>query len=710
MSLIRGIQAPQRPNPAQHWQRRCKLVGARASSRTRTIDVVLAARISIGHRRLGERPYAVAARPPHMAGANGRRTAPVAAFEGAWLGFGSVHSTDVWLPSILYSLHALCKTYPQLTVIVNHFDDTPPPSRRGTELIPQQLASEPRIATTWVPGMRSLFWKLVLTPRRARAFSVVFEFDSDIAMHPSVLPLGSIASALSATGASLVQPSIRSATGHGTFHKHLRVRAAHTSCLATTALFIEAQLPLFRASAWAAFHERVLSAIADTDLAKSDYGLDQTWCGFLAHAFPDRPACLVLPTESVLHTTTKNIERYMNASTRLAERSCTHSGTCRTLASRFPTWYKNFSHNTKDCWGATTFGLTSRGKKFSLGDGGVVYARMAAEESGTLRDATDDPSTIARFVGATSINSRAPGLPELLVAMKSLLDALPNLWILLNLQDESPKKLMATKELQNRRLMVTQVVGRSAVPFWRRELTVSRLKGIETVFIFDSRLAVHLAVFPLPSFLAAREQIDAAILQPTIRGTSSGATTEREFARVQDGCMATTVAAIQFEATLFSYRAWRLVLQRLDEKRDDLSSLAAKACKAAAEQVSVACVLLRSSAVLTGGTRLGLQDGSDHAEQNAGYYSTPPGVFIANRSTARHDDGRCWGISNTGWCSTGNRLGEAAEERRRRRARLARERGGVWKCKRGDCHFSRPRNREAPMLERRTSYCRERVA
>ena len=123
--------------------------------------------------------------------------------------------------------------------------------------------------------------------------------------------------------------------------------------------------------------------------------------------------------------------------------------------------------------------------------------------------------------------------------------------------------------------------------------------------------------------------------------TSSGATTEREFARVQDGCMATTVAAIQFEATLFSYRAWRLVMQRLDEKRDDLSSLAAKACKAAAEQVSVACVLLRSSAVLS----LGLQDGSDHAEQNAGYYSTPPGVFIANRSTACHDDGRCWAMT-----------------------------------------------------------------
>ena len=66
---------------------------------------------------------------------------------------------------------------------------------------------------SWVPGMKGLFWKTVLTPLRTSMFRVVWLFDSDMAVHPSVLPLGTIVRTLLATSASLLQPAIRAAGG-----------------------------------------------------------------------------------------------------------------------------------------------------------------------------------------------------------------------------------------------------------------------------------------------------------------------------------------------------------------------------------------------------------------------------------------------------------------------------------------------------------------
>ena len=150
-------------------------------------------------------------------------------------------------------------------------------------LIPQfeKLAGHNRLGTTWIPGMKGLFWKLVLTPAFVQRFSAVWMFDSDVAVHPSIFPLGSLMGVLSGTGASLLQPSIR-AQWDGTYHGFLRVKHAHMSCLATTAKFVELMIPIFRMEAWAAVHRRMFARLADEDLFRADHGIDLTWCALVA--------------------------------------------------------------------------------------------------------------------------------------------------------------------------------------------------------------------------------------------------------------------------------------------------------------------------------------------------------------------------------------------------------------------------------------------
>ena len=187
------------------------------------------------------------------------------AFSGAWLGAGTVHSRDRQHMQIMRSAFALCSQYQQLTVVMNHFDDpVPAHAPRGLHaLIPQfeKLAGHNRLGTTWIPGMKGLFWKLVLTPAFVQRFSAVWMFDSDVAVHPSIFPLGSLMGVLSGTGASLLQPSIR-AQWDGTYHGFLRVKHAHMSCLATTAKFVELMIPIFRMEAWAAVHRRMFARLS----------------------------------------------------------------------------------------------------------------------------------------------------------------------------------------------------------------------------------------------------------------------------------------------------------------------------------------------------------------------------------------------------------------------------------------------------------------
>ena len=269
----------------------------------------------------------------------------------AWLGAVSIHTRDYDV-SYRTAVLTLLTTYTPLRLVVNHFDP-PGSSRHAIE------ETHPRIEHTWIPDMKGLFWKRVLTADRLRGVSVVWLFDADVAVHPAVMPLGELVLALLSSNASALQPLVRS-SGMGTDHSWLRQRPSLSSCMATTARFVEVMTPLLQADAWIHFHEHILSHIPDEALALSDFGIDVTWCAALAAAFRTRPPCLILYSSAALHSNSNSIHRFMNASTRSQERSC--AGTCRYLRRHHPRFYMNYSHDTQECWAGSNQGLRPSGK------------------------------------------------------------------------------------------------------------------------------------------------------------------------------------------------------------------------------------------------------------------------------------------------------------------------------------------------------------
>ena len=312
----------------------------------------------------------------------------------AWLGAVSIHSRD-FNAGAQNSLVALLDIYPVLQVIVNHFDDDAGGShgRRGSSsasssstargsissnAAPARLHA--RLEVSFVPGMKTLFWKQVLTREELtrRKVLVLWLFDADVYTHPAVMPLGELVSALLSSDASALQPVVRAA-GMGVSHTWLRQRPALSSCVASTARFVEVMTPLLRADAWTAFHERYLSAVPDAALAVSDFGVDVTWCAAFARAFPARPACLVLYSAAAVHGNTNSMHRRMNASVYKQGRMCAE--TCRVLK-RFRSEWMNYSHDTQDCWMATATGLApAHGPRYIDTHGAWKAGRRAKDGS-----------------------------------------------------------------------------------------------------------------------------------------------------------------------------------------------------------------------------------------------------------------------------------------------------------------------------------------
>ena len=102
-----------------------------------------------------------------------------------WLGAVETHSQDPALLQLKRSLHALCTVHPQLHVRLNFFDHGAP-ERTGLRRL------RTNVTLSHVPGMKGLFWKRVLTPQFVLQFRVIWLFDADIAIHPSVFPLATL--------------------------------------------------------------------------------------------------------------------------------------------------------------------------------------------------------------------------------------------------------------------------------------------------------------------------------------------------------------------------------------------------------------------------------------------------------------------------------------------------------------------------------------
>ena len=248
----------------------------------------------------------------------------------AWLGATSMHSRDFGTTEVA-ALLGLLGMYKPLHVVVNHFDaGGPPTSWRAPALEGRQPwkgdadAVLARLSFTWVSGMKGLFWKRVLGDDRLRGVRLVWLFDADVATHPAVMPLGELAGALLpssgrailpdlppipsltlprlhllcspsgphlhrfaalahhqpgallSTNASAMQPVIRS-KGLGTDHTWLRQRPSLSSCVASTARFVEVMTPLLQVDAWRSIHKHLLTPVPDDALEVSDFGIDVTW-------------------------------------------------------------------------------------------------------------------------------------------------------------------------------------------------------------------------------------------------------------------------------------------------------------------------------------------------------------------------------------------------------------------------------------------------
>ena len=619
-----------------------------------------------------------------------RQHAPAAAdaFSGAWLGAGTVHSRDKQYLQITHSAFALCSQYQQLTVVMNHFDDPiPAHAPRGRHaLVPQfeKTAEGDRVGTTWIPGMKVLFWKLVLTPAYVQRFNAVWMFDSDVAVHPSIFPLGSLMGVLSGTGASLLQPSIR-AKVHGTYHGFLRVKHAHMSCMATTAKFVELMIPMFRMEAWAAVHRRIFARLADEDLIRSDYGIDLTWCALVASEIPDRPPCLVTPSISALHTNTHRIERFLNSSYLRDERSC--SKVCRTLQRDFRPFWANYSHDTKDCWGASIDGLSKSG---TFGQEGVTVKARGRRKDANASLQSEEPGQAVRYLGLTSMHSRDNAMTTVLLSLKSTLENLPDLRIFINHFDAlKPGQSEPARPLADSRIFFSRVPG-GLVQFWRTVITEGVLDGISALWIFDAGLSLHSSSLPLKSLLEARVKMPAGVLQATVKGSAIDLISERQFDKVSakrgGTCDATTIHAVSFNSVVIASSVWRIFmtlagLQPLDV---DDQKLGRVACDAAArshgmdasgvmpkglnwmhhKSAKSSCVLLRAPAhrLLTTFRHPRHQQ---HLDERPGltkcFTRGCPGTFSVNNSLANHDDGRCWSVSVTGYSPHGYRSTQLLE-------------------------------------------------
>lgn len=411
------------------------------------------------------------------------------------------------MPMLLDALQALCATYPQLRIAVNFYDKSVPHMP-----LKSIVRADDRIDPTWMPGMRTVHWKRYLTPERVASFDVVWLFDCDLGVHPSIFPLGHIVGTLSATNATMLQPSIR-AQVHGTYHSGLRVRQTHMGCLATTAKFVESQSPVFRSDAWAAFHRGVLSQISYDDLAVSDYGLDLTWCGAMAAYFPKQPTCLVVPQTAIAHFLTYSSNRHVGTS----ERTC--KGTCTTLRKGFPQFWQNFSHHTGRCWEVKPNGLQRTKAGFAYRDwAGVVRAKQVnpSDPVGSIDLAEGEEA----WLGATSVHSHYPELGVLKSALKALCNHHPKLRIILNHFDRQlpPKKSMDTDDISTYGgcFTVTWVPG-ALGNFWKSVLQPASIAKFSFVWVFSpEHWAVHPLAFPLNQLVESAKATDAMLVHPRL--------------------------------------------------------------------------------------------------------------------------------------------------------------------------------------------------
>ena len=165
------------------------------------------------------------------------------------------------------------------------------------------------VVVSTVPGHKTQFWRRELTPTAVARYDIIWLLDCDVRVSPRLFILREIEYWMHATGASIVQPSVVPAKAGGRGGRGSFTRASLSAdCAAREHPFIEQMTPVFRRGAFIALYHSLMSI--PNELLGSDSGIDLFWCGLAAMAFPAYPACVVINTQSVIHTNTHTIHRF----------------------------------------------------------------------------------------------------------------------------------------------------------------------------------------------------------------------------------------------------------------------------------------------------------------------------------------------------------------------------------------------------------------
>jgi hypothetical protein len=202
----------------------------------------------------------------------------------------SISERDPHLRSLLSDLVDLSGVHPWVRVLINFFGTirTHATERKISSAV--HLA-HPSIATSFVPGFKTLFWQRVLTPSALAAFTHLFVFDSDMLVRPASFDLVGLLRVGEAINASIIQPAPYGG-GAGTYMLGTKrcpdsdackcSPDPHSQCVVCRQPVVEVKVPLFTVAAWRTVYDRFLSLVPSSKLT-ADKMIDIIWCGLLDH-------------------------------------------------------------------------------------------------------------------------------------------------------------------------------------------------------------------------------------------------------------------------------------------------------------------------------------------------------------------------------------------------------------------------------------------
>ena len=180
-----------------------------------------------------------------------------------------ISQADPHLPYLMADLRELLTTFRWARALINFFGAT---SGKDEQMKIARVATSTHghIASTFIPGFKTLFWARALTPKLLGAFTHLFLFDSDMVVRPSQFDLVGLLRIQEAVNASIIAPSPYG-ENPGTYHLGMArcpdssackcSLEPHTQCVACRQPMVEVKVPLFTRDAWRAVYEHLLAKV-----------------------------------------------------------------------------------------------------------------------------------------------------------------------------------------------------------------------------------------------------------------------------------------------------------------------------------------------------------------------------------------------------------------------------------------------------------------